>query len=600
MKCSFAAVLSLLLAGCVTTQVSTVREPAPPEAQALLAEQRYAEAAQVLVDAAAQPGAERDSLWLRAAEAWLKAGNVAQARAALAEVSARNLHGEDSARRDLSEARIALVDAEPERALNLLAPRGLTLSPSLVRQRQELRGQVLAEAGQPVAAAAEWAALDALLPAAERPGNLARIVDVLANVDSATLQTQGAATPGDSVLRVAINQALSARGLLPLPPVGALVDTGVGVGADAWAPGRRLAVLLPLSGKLAGAGRAVLDGVLAAHFQQPEPRAELRVFDTLGTADGALAAYAQALEYGADRVLGPLDREAVSALFVADGLPVPVLALNRGNVPTPAGSASFALAPEDEAIAAAARLRARGARRVMLVGSMEEQSRRALAAFAEHFQVGGGEVIASVEVPDGEANFAARLQPLFDAAGGLVSIEEKDGVTERKVTWAEDYDALFIAMQAPQARLLVPQLASIAIAKRPIVATSLILAGSGDLRLDQELDGIEYPEFPWLLGDQAVLPDAEGLARLLPSARGLGARLFGLGADAWRLGGYLAYLRVHPDAWVAGVSGRLSLDPFGNVLRQPAWAVFSGGRSKPASAPALQPEALQHSVPTTP
>lgn len=596
----FFVTVSLLLVGCVTTQVHSVREPAPPQAQALLAERRYAEAAQVLVDAAAQPGAARDSLWLRAAEVWLQADNIAQARAALAEVSARNLRGEDSIRRDLVAARIALADAEPERALNLLAPRGVELSPGLLRQRQELRGHVLAEIGKPMAAAAEWAALDALLPEAERPGNLARIVAVLASVDTASLQTQGAAAPEDSVLRVAINQALLVRGLPPLPPVGAGLDSGVGVSVDAWMPGQRLAVLLPLSGDLASAGRAVLDGVLAAHFQQPEPRAELRVFDTLGSPEGARAAYAQALAYGADRVLGPLDREAVSALFAADELPVPVLALNRGSIPTPAGSASFALAPEDEAIAAAARLRARGASRVMLVGTPEEQSRRALAAFAEHFRQGGGEVIARVEVPNGEANFAASLQPLFDAAGGQISIEEKDGGQQRKVTWAENYDALFIAMRAPQARLLVPQLASIAIAQRPIVSTSLILAGSGDQRLDQELDGIEYPEFPWLLGDASVLADAEGIARQLPSARGLGARLFGLGADGWRLSGYLAYLRLHPDAWVAGVSGRLSLDPFGNVLRQPAWAVFRGGRGKPASAPDLQAEVLEHRVPTNP
>src|SRR3546814_9657349 len=88
------------------------------------------------------------------------------------------------------------------------------------------------------------------------------------------------------------------------------------------------------------------------------------------------------------------------------------------------------------------------------------------------------------------------------------------------------------------------------------------------LRLDLELEGIEFPEFPWLLGASGTLPDAERLARTLPSARGASARLFGLGADGYRLSAYHDYLQTHPGAWLAGASGRLRIDMFGNVLRR--------------------------------
>ena len=50
-----------------------------------------------------------------------------------------------------------------------------------------------------------------------------------------------------------------------------------------------------------------------------------------------------------------------------------------------------------------------------------------------------------------------------------------------------------------------------------------------------------------------------------------------------RLSGRAPYVGSKPsfatsaNADVAGATGRLSLDGFGNVLRQPSWSRFSGG-----------------------
>src|SRR5690606_32382563 len=106
------------------------------------------------------------------------------------------------------------------------------------------------------------------------------------------------------------------------------------------------------------------------------------------------------------------------------------------------------------------------------------------------------------------------------------------------------------------------------------VATSLILSGA-DLRMDTELDGIEYPELPWLIGLRGGLPDPDTLGNTLPSAQGGGARLFAFGLDAWKLAGYLDKLVSDPGAQVRGATGDLTLDATGQVRRAPAWAVFS-------------------------
>ena len=69
-------------------------------------------------------------------------------------------------------------------------------------------------------------------------------------------------------------------------------------------------------------------------------------------------------------------------------------------------------------------------------------------------------------------------------------------------------------------------------------------------------------------------------------------RLFGFGMDAWRLAAYLDALQRDPAAQVRGATGELQLDPLGVVQRTPAWAVFSGGRARPALDGALLPDAV--------
>jgi len=116
----------------------------------------------------------------------------------------------------------------------------------------------------------------------------------------------------------------------------------------------------------------------------------------------------------------------------------------------------------------------------------------------------------------------------------------------------------------------------------PVVATSLVLAGGGDPRQDRELDGVEYPELPWLLDGREGLPDPAAIGREVASSRGAAARLFAFGHDAWLLVAWSDHLGADPEASVRGTTGELRLDGFGLVQRRPAWAVFSGGRSQRA------------------
>ncbi|MGY6518303.1 MAG: penicillin-binding protein activator [Lysobacteraceae bacterium] len=481
----------------------------------------------------------------------------------------------------IDRAEAALRDGEVDRALQLLGSEREQVARAERGRWARLRAEALSAQGEHFEAARQLALVDADLSRADQAANRAEIDRLLARLPDGDLSANAAMLPDGHPLYPFAGRALTSRGL-PLPRAydrdafaEELLALRPPAAADGYRPPRQLAVLLPMSGPLAAAAESVRDGILAAHFQEQRQRPQIRFYDTGGSEAGSIDAYQLATADGADQVLGPLSREEVSALLRQGGLQVPVLALNRSAEPGPPGSASFALSPEEEGIAAAERLLQRGHSRIITVTADDDSARRSLDAFRVRFQERGGVILAEARIDERMVDYGPALQIARQEAGG-----------------ASAHDALFLAVRAPQGRLLVPQLAVAGFPARPIAATSQILLGSGDPRQDRELDGIEFPETPWILGRFDGLPDATRLGRELDSAAGPRARLFAFGFDAYRLVGYLDHLGRAPSEWINGATGELRVDGFGNVLRSPGWGVFSGGRPRPALDGLLTPETV--------
>ena len=383
-----------------------------------------------------------------------------------------------------------------------------------------------------------------------REANAVRIEALLAQLDDATLGRDAGRLPvGDPLYNFA-GRALLNRGL-PLPRPFDRGDWNFDAAGrpaadrDGYRPPVKVGVLLPLSGGQAAAASAVRDGFLSGYYGESRRKPEVRFYDTAG---GARAAYARAVAEGNDFVVGPLGREEVDAVFSDDTPQVSLLALNRGSRTPPPGSASFSLSPEDEGISIAHYLIERGARRVLIVTGGEDAQRRSAGAAKAQLERRGVQVAGNIGI-------GADLAPL-----------------------AQGVDAVLLAMKGSQARTLVPQLALAGINAGTRVATSQITSGTGKPDDDSALDGIAYPTETWI-GARAVagLPSQAGAAARLDTAKGPAARLFAFGFDAWLVTAYLERIALSNNAEIAGATGRLSLDGFGNVLRRPSWSRYSGG-----------------------
>ncbi|MGV8944523.1 penicillin-binding protein activator [Thermomonas sp.] len=406
------------------------------------------------------------------------------------------------------------------------------------------------------AEARNLASQQASLPASARAANAARIEALLAQLDNASLIRGASELPTGDPLYNFAGRALLNRGL-PLPRA---FDRGdwhfdtadrPAADRDGYRPPVKVALLLPLSGSLAAAAEPVRDGFLTGYYGERRRRPELRFYDTTA---GASAAYARAAAEGNDFVVGPLSREEVDAVFANQAPPVPLLALNRGSRMPPAGSASFSLSPEDEGITAAEYLLDSRARRVLIISGNDDAQRRSAAAFAEHLLQRGGQVAARIDYSPG----AALVMPA-DASP----------------------DAVFLALKGNQARELTPRLNAAGLAGKARVATSQIVSGTGKASEDVLLDGIVYPTETWGVHDVSGIPSQASAAARTNSARGPAARLFAFGYDAWLLTAYLERLALSPNSDIAGATGRLRLDGFGNVLRRPTWSRFTGGVAMP-------------------
>jgi len=554
--------IPMLMAGCATVSTTTVETPQAQAARALATEGKFRESAQAwqqIADTSRSPA--RDRALAQAADAYDRAGDTGAGKRGRAQSNRGKLSGDDALRHDRLSAQYLIAGGQARAALPLLGQNRDSIPAADAARWHRLRAQAFEAAGQTFDVAAENAALAAGQSGKERAVSVRNVERLLAGLDANTLSTRSAGLAANDPLYPFAARELSKRGL-PLPhPLdrSAQVRTQAFPPADSdgYRPPTQLAVLLPATGNLAPAGAAVRDGILTAYYGEARRRPTIKFYDTAGTPDGARKAATQAVADGAQLILGPLSREEVGALFSQADAGIPVIALNRGGEAPPTGNASFALLPDDEGLFAADRLANRGQLKVLVISQRDESGQRAIATFREQLRARGGDVVAEITIDDAAGNLASQLAPVI--AGGTAPT------------------AVFMPLRAAQARLVVAQLKLSPLAAVPRVSTSLVLSGASAAK-DGELDGVEFPELPWLLGARAGYPDAAALSDKLGTASGPSQRLFAFGLDAWKLAAYLDRFGVDPGYRLHGATGELRPDGAGVVQPQANWATFRGGR----------------------
>jgi outer membrane PBP1 activator LpoA protein len=346
------------------------------------------------------------------------------------------------------------------------------------------------------------------------------------------------------------------------------------------AAGAHIALLLPIAGRTASAAISVRDGFMTAYYQLPaNARPRVRIYDT--GSQSVADALTQATGAGADFIVGPLTREEVTAAADFPGLHVPLLALNflPAERPAPAQFYQYALSPEDEARLVARRVLEERHRRGVALVPAGEWGTRVLAAFRQELQAGGGELIGTGQIDSTRTDYSAAITEVLRTSDSTARFHRLESILGTKLQFEprrrNDIEFIFAPAPANLERLLRPQLRFHFAGDLPTYATSD--AFEPDVRANEDLEGLMFPDMPWMLGGDLADAVRAATREAWPNGGPHRGRLFAFGFDAFRLTEALRHVGVSGNISVAGLTGQLSLDAQRHVRRELGWAQLHAG-----------------------
>ncbi|MDH3218614.1 MAG: penicillin-binding protein activator [Gammaproteobacteria bacterium] len=344
----------------------------------------------------------------------------------------------------------------------------------------------------------------------------------------------------------------------------------------------RIALMLPFSGRLEKVSEAIQNGFLYAYYQDPDKVADLEIINASTDPAEFNLQYEQAIQNGADFIVGPINKELIDLLQKREELEVPTLTLNYGNDEAEAGLNlyQFGLRPEDEAVQIADFALAQGRHHAIVLVPDTEWGYRLDRAFSRRFESLGGNVVGSTVYPSKMNDYSAAIMNLLN----LTSSEHRKSILQQVIKEQvqfdprrrQDVDMIFIAANSRQARLIKPQLKFHHAQDLPVYATSHISSSSANPDDDRDLNEILFVDIPWMLSNRDN-PDHREISRLWPDSSQRFSRLFALGIDAYRMIPSLRRLMINPEESLLFNTGKLSVDKFGRVKRSLLMATYENG-----------------------
>lgn len=345
-----------------------------------------------------------------------------------------------------------------------------------------------------------------------------------------------------------------------------------------------IALLLPLSGRYAKAGAALQDGILAAYYNDPlRHTITLRSYD-IGEqqTEQVTRMYQQAVDEGAEFIIGPLDKAAVATLAMRESLPVPTLGLNYAQTAASDRLYQFSLAPEDEAREVAERAWQEGYTQAAILVPNNQLGERLNLAFTERWQELGGLVVAESRYQDDKNDFATPIKALLninDSERRQIRVRQLQGAQVEFIPRRrQDIDFVFVAANPRQARLIRPQMKFHHAGDLPLLATSHLYEGKKNRDQDRDMDDILFCDMPWTLNAPSTLQrlKQQDTVAFKPHAGQL-QRLLAMGIDAYQLVPLLPMLESHPYERYRGETGTLRVTEGRRIGRRLQWAHFKGG-----------------------
>ncbi|MFT7559630.1 MAG: outer membrane PBP1 activator LpoA protein [Flavobacteriales bacterium] len=397
---------------------------------------------------------------------------------------------------------------------------------------------------------------------------------------------------------------------------------------------KKIAILLPFTGKLQKAGEAIRDGFLSAFFNELNNSGhapELLFYNS--DAEDIDQLYDQAVVEGAEIIIGPLNKRAVTQLAKRAELSIPTLALNEikklsdtseqneldsiddesdleSSLPTQTPKPeqgvvqttgpeeestmqeshqsrnlyTFSLAVESEAKQVAEKAWRDGHRRALIIAPASAWGDRGAQAFIQHWQELGGNLVAQERYAN-KNNYS----PQISHAVGIDTSRSRNRKLRQtlglKLTFEPrrraDIDLVFLLAKGRQAQQIKPLLAFHYAGDLPVYSTSHVFNGDTKNTNMRDLNNIRFASLPWYFESQRE--EKRAVTAYSNVSAGFQS-LYALGVDAYHLYPRLKQFEKIKQAKYYGATGKLALAQDNTISRQQVWAIFKNGKVVPLTS----------------
>lgn len=542
--------------------------------------------------AANQSGLEQQALFIMAAGRLIYQGQWRQGLQVLDKTAGLSTVLSDE--KTILLGKVALIREHPQLALRQfsLVKDASQLPLYYQVQYHEMLAHAYQSVGNPTDAVIERIKLGHLLPDNESKANNFRVLWLnLTALPTAELNTLSLEAPNDSELTGWMQLAFISRqhlenpdGILarveswkaqhPTHPGQFILPTPLAtVKPHLFEAPKRIALLLPLSGSLAGPGSAIRDGFMAAYDANPlKASIRIQLYDTANPNANIAAIYQQAINEGANYIVGPLTKPDV-ATVAGMAHPVPTLLLNDLEVKTTDNAYQFGLSPANEARQVAVKMRKNGYARALVIAPAGAWGDEIATAFSNQWRAIGGQLVDALHyTPQDDFNRTIReLLHVSESDARGKKIKQLLGQhIQLTASRRQDFDVIFLLSYPTKARQIVPLLRYYFAGDIPVYSTSAIYGGSTNVMSDRDLNGVTFADMPWVFSHQMG-------NKHWPETFNSYNRLYALGMDSYALSTQLNQLLLFPAMGVNDNSGVLYLNPNQHIARILAWGQFKAG-----------------------
>ncbi|PHQ80870.1 MAG: hypothetical protein COB66_03765 [Coxiella sp. (in: Bacteria)] len=513
---------------------------------------------------------------------------------------------EQSAEKQLLQAKVLLFDGQPQKALEVLTDLSGN-NALLTTQQQVMLHQLLANTyeaiGNTTASINQRTQLQPLLtdPQAQRL-NLVTIWHSLQALSPQQLTTDLNSTPSPALkgwlsLALITKQSQTPNNLIQqlrqweseYPNHPAITLLPKNITAEVQQPGAPLniALLLPLHGRTGTVGTAIRNGFLAAYYAAEKHQINIPHLKIYDTSDKDITqVYQQATTDGANFIVGPLLKTKLQHLANSDAITVPTLALNTlSNAPTNNKNLfQFGLSPLDEAQQAADRAWQQGKKNAVIITTNSAWGQNIADVFNQTWTHLGGHLVTTLYTsPD--QSLEQQVQQLLqvglankDYAALRTTLNMKMRFIPRR---RKDVDMIYLIEQPSIARQIVPLLKYYFAGDIPVYSISQIYNGKNNSKIDHDLNGVFFCDMPWVLDpsneSQALQDLRVQIETIWPLSFSNHKKLYALGIDAYKVTAKLQQMKTLPQFAISGATGDLYLDQASHIYRKLRWSQFRKG-----------------------